>query len=40
MQRLRSALLLPEGVELTDGQLLESFLNRHELAAVPAKGGK
>src|SRR5262245_35344442 len=36
MQHLRSVLLLREGAELTDGQLLECFLSRHEPAALEA----
>jgi RNA polymerase sigma factor (sigma-70 family) len=34
VQHLRSALLLREGAELTDGQLLECFVNRREPAAL------
>jgi RNA polymerase sigma factor (sigma-70 family) len=33
---LHSALLLPEGVDLTDGQLLECFVSRRELTALGA----
>ncbi len=36
MQRLRRALLRPEGANLTDGQLLGYFLTRHEHAALEA----
>jgi RNA polymerase sigma factor (sigma-70 family) len=36
IQHLRSALLLREGAELTDGQLLESFVSRREGTALEA----
>ncbi len=36
IQRLRSVLLLPEGADLTDGQLLECFVSRQEPAALEA----
>jgi RNA polymerase sigma factor (sigma-70 family) len=36
LQHLRSVLLLPEGADLTDGQLLECFLSRQEPAALEA----
>jgi RNA polymerase sigma factor (sigma-70 family) len=35
-QHLRSLLLLPEGADLTDGQLLEYFISRREPAALEA----
>jgi RNA polymerase sigma factor (sigma-70 family) len=36
IQHLRGALLLGEGADLTDGQLLESFISRREQAALEA----
>src|SRR5215831_11467832 len=36
IQHLRSALRLPEGADLTDGQLLECFVSRREPAALEA----
>src|SRR5580765_1767863 len=36
IQYLRSTLLLPEGAELTDGQLLKCFVSRREPAALEA----
>src|SRR5947208_14454781 len=36
LQHLRSAALLGEGAELTDGQLLECFVSRREPAALEA----
>ena len=36
IQHLRSAWLLPEGADLTDGQLLECFVSRRETAALEA----
>src|SRR5437660_2377479 len=36
LQHLRSALLLPEGGDLSDGQLLECFVSRREPAALEA----
>jgi RNA polymerase sigma factor (sigma-70 family) len=36
IQHLRSACLLPEGADLTDGQLLECFVSRRETAALEA----
>jgi RNA polymerase sigma factor (sigma-70 family) len=36
VQYLRSATLLPEGADLTDGQLLECFVSRREPAALEA----
>src|SRR5262245_17053853 len=36
IRRHRSAVLLPDGAELTDGQLLECFLGRRDEAALAA----
>ncbi len=36
IQHLRRAVLLQDGWGLTDGQLLEGFINRHEEAALAA----
>jgi RNA polymerase sigma factor (sigma-70 family) len=36
LEQLRSVLLLPQGADLTDGQLLECFVSRREPAAVEA----
>jgi DNA-directed RNA polymerase specialized sigma24 family protein len=36
IQRLRRAVLVQDGAGLTDGQLLECFLSRHESAALEA----
>src|SRR5215469_12343087 len=36
LQHLRSAALLPEGADLTDGQLLDRFVRRREPAALEA----
>jgi len=38
IQHLRSAGLLPEGADLTDGQLLERFVSRRETAARRSAG--
>jgi hypothetical protein len=36
IQHLRTAVLLRDGAGLTDGQLLEAYLRRHERAALAA----
>ena len=36
LQHLRRAVLLRDGAGLTDGQLLDNFISRHEQAALSA----